>query len=44
MIKKFIKGLYNILGWPYHAVIKAIKIVWASIQLGLKGLKKFVIN
>ena len=44
MIKKSIKGLYNILGWPYHAVIKLIKAVWAGIKLGIKGLKKFVMN
>ncbi len=44
MIKKLIKGLYNVLGWPYHAVVKAIKAVWVAIKLGLKGLKKFVMN
>jgi len=44
VIKKLIKGLYNILGWPYHAVIKGIKAVWMTIKLGLKGLKKFVMN
>ena len=44
MIKKLIKGLYNILGWPYHAVIKLIKAVWAGIKLGIKGIKKFVMN
>ena len=44
MIKKSIKGLYNILGWPYHAAIKLIKAVWAAIKLAFKGFKKFVMN
>ncbi len=44
MIKKLIKGLYNILGWPYHTVIKLVKAIWAGIKLALKGLKKFIKN
>ena len=44
MIKKSIKGLYNILGLPYHAAIKFIKTVWAGIKLVIKGIKKFIIN
>ena len=44
MIKKLINGLYNILGLPYHAVIKAVKGVWVGIKLTIKGFKKFVLN
>ena len=44
MIKKLIKGLYNILGYPYHTVIKLVKAIWAGIKLALKVLKKFIKN
>ncbi len=42
MIKKVIKFLYNILGMPYYAVIKAIKAVIVSVKYAIKYVVKFI--
>ena len=42
MIKKIIKFLYDVLGMPYYAVIKAIKAVIVSVKYAIKYIIKFV--
>ena len=42
MIKKVIKFLYDVLGMPYYAVIKAIKVVIASVKYAVKYIIKFI--
>jgi len=42
VIKKVIKFLYNILGMPYYAVIKAIKAVIVSVKYAIKYVVKFI--
>ena len=42
MIKKVIKFLYDVLGMPYYAVIKAIKVVIASVKYAIKYIIKFI--
>lgn len=44
MIKKVIKFLYNVLGMPYYAVIKAIKAVIVSVKYAIKYVVKFIKN
>jgi len=44
VIKKLIKFLYDVLGMPYHAVIKAIKAVIISVKFGVKYIVKFIKN
>ena len=44
MIKKVIKFLYDILGMPYYAVIKAIKAVIVSVKYAIKYIIKFIKN
>lgn len=42
MIKKVIKFLYDVLGMPYYAVIKAIKVVVSSVKYAIKYIIKFI--
>ncbi len=42
MIKKVINFLYDVLGMPYYAVIKAIKAVIVSVKFAIKYVVKFV--
>ena len=42
MIKKVIKFLYDVLGMPYYAVIKAIKAAIVSVKYAIKYIVKFV--
>lgn len=42
MIKKVIKFLYDVLGMPYFAVIKAIKAVIVAVKYAIKYVVKFV--
>jgi len=42
VIKKVIKFLFNILGMPYYAVIKAIKAVIVSVKYAIKYVVKFI--
>ena len=42
MIKKVIKFLYDVLGMPYYAVIKAIKAFIVSVKYAIKYVVKFV--
>ena len=42
MIKKVIKFLYDVLGMPYYAVIKAIKAAIVSVKYAIKYVVKFV--
>ena len=44
MIKKVIKFLYNVLGMPYYAVIKAIKALIVSVKYAIKYVVKFIKN
>ena len=44
MIKKVIKFLYDVLGMPYYAVIKAIKAVIVSVKYAIKYIIKFIKN
>tara|TARA_R100000278_G_scaffold11225_1_gene12615 strand:- start:430 stop:756 length:327 start_codon:yes stop_codon:yes gene_type:complete len=44
VIKKVIKFLYDILGMPYYAVIKAIKAVIVSVKYAIKYIIKFIKN
>tara|TARA_B100000900_G_C20495714_1_gene681499 strand:+ start:604 stop:930 length:327 start_codon:yes stop_codon:yes gene_type:complete len=44
VIKKVIKFLYNVLGMPYYAVIKAIKAVIVSVKYAIKYVVKFIKN
>ena len=42
MIKKVIKFLYDVLGMPYYAVIKAIKAAIVSVKYAIKYIVKFI--
>lgn len=42
MIKKVIKFLYDVLGMPYYAVIKAIKAIIVSVKYAIKYVVKFI--
>ena len=42
MIKKVIKFLYDVLGMPYYAVIKAIKAAIVSVKYAIKYVVKFI--
>ena len=42
MIKKVIKFIYDVLGMTYYAVIKAIKVVIASVKYAVKYIIKFI--
>jgi hypothetical protein len=42
VIKKVIKFLYDVLGMPYYAVIKAIKAAIVSVKYAIKYIVKFI--
>ena len=42
MIKKVINFLYDVLGMPYYAVIKAIKAVIVSVKFAIKYVVNFI--